>query len=81
LSVVTFGCLWQNSARNGRLATVTMDERDLGRRTAMLLEEMRAGERPLDNEESVLIPVALTPGRTLGPAPAELRTVRQNNVK
>jgi GntR family transcriptional regulator, arabinose operon transcriptional repressor len=71
LSIVGFGCVWRDGVLSQRLAAVTIDEVELGRRAAALLDEMRTGLRPLDDEECVLMPVVFSEGETLGPAPAE----------
>jgi GntR family transcriptional regulator, arabinose operon transcriptional repressor len=80
LSVVTFGCIWQNGAISGRQATVGVDERELGRQTVRLLEEMRAGERPMDDQECVFMPLRVCEGQTLGPAPKQVRTARRDSA-
>jgi hypothetical protein len=42
----------------------------VGASAARLLREMRAGKRPLDNDERIEFPVVMLPGETLGPPPA-----------
>ena len=68
LSIVGFGCIWRDGVLSQRLAAVTIDEVDLGRRAAALVEEMRAGLRPLDSNDCILVPVGFSDGQTLGPA-------------
>jgi GntR family transcriptional regulator, arabinose operon transcriptional repressor len=77
LSIVTFGCVWQSSILSGRLSAVTIDERDLGRQTALLLEQMRTGQRPFQSDECVLVPLGFSEGQTLGPAPKKPRLVKR----
>lgn len=70
VSLVGFGGTWREGALTRRLTSVTVDEEDLGRRAAQLLHEMRIRERPLDDGTEILLPLSLSDGETLGPAPA-----------
>lgn len=70
VSLVGFGGTWREGALTRRLVSVTVDEEDLGRRAAQLLHEMRMRERPLDDGTEILLPLSLSDGETLGPAPA-----------
>ena len=69
LSLFSFGGTWREGAITRRLTSVTVDEEELGRRTVQLLHEMRVHERPLDDSTEILIPLGLSAGETLGPAP------------
>ncbi len=52
-----------------RLTSVAFDNEDLSRRAVELLCEMQSGKRGLYDTETITMPVALTDGMTLGPAP------------
>lgn len=73
VSLVGFGGTWREGAIMRRLTSVAVDEEDLGRQAAKLLDEMRRRERPLDDPTEVVLPVSLTAGETLGPAPKPKR--------
>ncbi|NLX99343.1 MAG: GntR family transcriptional regulator [Rhodopirellula sp.] len=66
LSLVGFGgglCL---GALSERLATVTVDEVELGRRAVALIEEIRTGREPLTSQQRIVMPLKLSEGETLG---------------
>lgn len=69
LSILGFGCVWRDGVLSQRITAITIDERDLGRRAALLLGEMQTGERPLDSVETVLVPLGFSDGQTLSVAP------------
>lgn len=69
LSLIYFGSLWRASALAQRMTCIGVDERAIGRRAAQILQEMRSGNRPLDDSEEVVFPVQLCQGETLAPAP------------
>lgn len=69
MSLVGFGGTWREGAIARRLTSVAVDEEELGRQAAKLLDEMRRRARPLDDATEVVLPVSLTAGETLGPAP------------
>ena len=54
-----------------QLTAVTVDEMNLGKLAATLLHDMRSGKRPIESDERIEIPLAMSPGRTLGPAKDE----------
>ena len=68
LSIVGFGCIWREGVLSQRLAAVTVDERGLGRQVALLLGKMQAGQQPFDSDETILMPLGFSEGRTLSPA-------------
>ncbi len=70
LSLVSFGGSDRQGAIIRRLKSVTLDGAEVGRQAVRLLEEMRDGTRPLDNDEVIEMPLGLSDGETLGP-PAE----------
>ena len=68
ISLIGFGGTWREGAMLEKLAAVTVDTGELGRRAVKLLCEMRRGGRPLDDSEEFVMPLALAMGGTLGPA-------------
>jgi DNA-binding LacI/PurR family transcriptional regulator len=69
ISLVSFGGAWREGAIARRLTSVTVDEEEVGRHAVRLLHEMRMRERPLDDGTEILLPLSLSDGETLGPAP------------
>ena len=74
LSIVGFGCIWREGVLRQRLTTITIDEVELGRRAAALITQMQAEPRLRHSEETVLVPLHVSPGRTLGSVPTALPT-------
>ena len=68
VSLIGFGGTERRSAILSRLTSVAMDGAELGRRAAELLQEIRDGLRPADDEEEIYMPLGLSKGQTLGPA-------------
>jgi GntR family transcriptional regulator, arabinose operon transcriptional repressor len=68
LSIVGFGCAWRDGVLSQRLTAVTIDEVDLGRRAATMVGQIVAGQQSIDGEETVLVPLGFSAGRTLGAA-------------
>jgi len=68
ISIVGFGDRWRSGPVRQQLTSVTVDEHELGAKAAELLAQMHAGRRPMDDEETILMDLAMTPGKTLGPA-------------
>lgn len=69
ISLVGFGGTWRGSALTRRLTSVVVEEEEVGRTAARLLEEMRLGQRDIHDATEVVLPVALSDGQTLGAAP------------
>jgi GntR family transcriptional regulator, arabinose operon transcriptional repressor len=69
VSLVGWGGTWREGAIVRRLTSVAVDEETLGRTAVRLLDEMRRRERSLDDGTTILMPLVLCPGETLGPAP------------
>ena len=65
ISLIGFGGSWREGAMLRRLAAVTVDETELGCKASRLLHQMRIGERPLDDQEKVAMPLSLSEGQTL----------------
>ena len=68
LSIIAFGCAWREGALSQRLTSVTIDEVDLGRQAALLIERIRAGQEPSDGEENILVPLSFSEGQSLDTA-------------
>ena len=66
VSLVSFGSTQRDSAILRLLTSVTGDEREMGRRAAELLNEMSRGQRSLEDEEEIVMPLTFTEGETLG---------------
>ena len=66
VSLVGFGGERRRGAVAQRLVSVTVDEEAVGRRAAELLHQMRDGERPLDGNDEISVPLGLSDGTTLG---------------
>ena len=69
ISLLGFGGTWRHSPMQHTLTSVAIDEAKLGSLAVKLLNEMRNGKRPLDDNEEIVLPLSLTDGSTLGPAP------------
>jgi GntR family transcriptional regulator, arabinose operon transcriptional repressor len=69
VSLVGFGGKTRQRPLTQRLTSVVIDGEDLGRRAGELLSQMRDGQRPLDDNEEVMMPLELSDGETLGAAP------------
>ena len=67
VSLISFGGKQRDSAILQQLASVVVDEEEIGRRAATMLGEMSAGQRPLGDEEEIVMPLSLYKGATLGP--------------
>ncbi len=74
ISLMSFGDTWRESTIISRLTAVTMDAAVTARRAVELLEEMRLGKRPLDDDERFVLQLGLDEGRTLGPPPQLAQT-------
>jgi DNA-binding LacI/PurR family transcriptional regulator len=48
---------------------VFVPDEELGCRAIEVLGEMKTGKRPLNDDETIVMPVSWREGRTLGPAP------------
>ena len=69
VSLIGFGSTWREGGLLRRLTSVVVDESQTGRLAADLLCEMRFGDRPLEDDTEIVMPLSMTDGRTLGPAP------------
>jgi len=71
ISLVSFGGTWREGALTRRLTAVTVDEEELGRHAAKLLDEMRRHEKPLNDSTEIIMPLSWASGETLGPVPVK----------
>ena len=69
VSLLGFGGTWREGAITRRLSSVVVDEIATGAQAVALLHEMRDGNRPIDNNEQIVLQLNLYEGETLG-APA-----------
>ena len=71
ISLVSFGGTWREGALTRRLAAVAVDEEEVGRHAARLLDEMRRHQKPLNDTTEIIMPLSWAHGETLGPAPVK----------
>jgi DNA-binding LacI/PurR family transcriptional regulator len=72
LSIIGFGdCHERTGVFRNRLTSVAVNEFDLGATAARVLNEMKTGERPLDSDGIIFMPLTLVEGTTLGEAPKQ----------
>ena len=71
VSLIGFGGKDRRGAVIQRLTSVVIDGADTGRRAGALLQEMNDGTRPMDDDEKIVLPIGLSDGETLGPAPSD----------
>ncbi len=69
LSLISFGGTWRDGALTRRMAAVTVDEEELGRQAARLLDQMRRREKQLNDQTEITMPLSWSAGETLGPVP------------
>lgn len=65
LSIVSFGCRWREGVLSQRLTAVTIDEMDLGRQAAQLVNQMQAGQQSFVEEKTVFVSLDFSRGQTL----------------
>ncbi|HLA83519.1 MAG TPA: GntR family transcriptional regulator [Thermoguttaceae bacterium] len=65
ISLIGVGGTDRSGALAERLTSITIDEIDLGRRAAHLLQEMCDGHRPFDDAEKTYVPIGLAKGSTV----------------
>ena len=68
LSLIYFGGTWREHGIAQRISCIAVDEHEIGKRAAELLDEMRTGKRAIDSDEQIVFPVSMLPGETIGPA-------------
>jgi DNA-binding LacI/PurR family transcriptional regulator len=67
VSLLSVGDTHRQGVLASQITAVIFDEVDIGRRAAELLREMGNGERPIDDESTIVMPISLSEGRTLKP--------------
>ena len=65
VSLLSFGGALREGALNRRLSAVVVDEVATGQKAVTLLNEMRRGERPIDDSEEFVMELGLYDGQTL----------------
>jgi GntR family transcriptional regulator, arabinose operon transcriptional repressor len=71
VSLIGEGGTWRDGAITRRLTSVVIDQVETGRKAVSLLHEMRCGDRPIDDNEEIVLKVSLSNGETLGPSPRQ----------
>lgn len=72
VALIGFGGTNRDGALRERLTSIVIDEEEVGRRAAQMLNEINEKRRPFSDTEVIPIPTAVSAGRTLGPAPGDL---------
>jgi GntR family transcriptional regulator, arabinose operon transcriptional repressor len=67
ISLISFGGTWREGALTRRLSAVVVDEEELGKNAARLLDQMRRREKPLNDATEIIMPLSWANGETLGP--------------
>ena len=75
VSLMGFGGTWREGAIMRRLVSVALDEEQLGRHAVMLLNEMRHGDRPLNDMSEIVMPLSFSDGETLARVPASIKPI------
>jgi len=65
-SLLGFGDSIRHGVLQQQIASVTVDEAELGRRAAEILTRMRCGELPIEHSETYMMPVEVYQGPSLG---------------
>ncbi|NOY40740.1 MAG: GntR family transcriptional regulator [Planctomycetes bacterium] len=73
VSLVGVGGVWREGAIIRRLTSLVVDEAETARRAVELLVEIRDGQRFANDNEQIEIPMGISDGETLGPAPRNNR--------
>ncbi len=73
VSLIGFGGTWREGALAKRLTSVVVDEVAAGQKAVALLHEMRRGERPIEDNEEIVLRPELSKGETV----AEPRGARE----
>lgn len=71
VSLIGEGGTWREGAITRRLTSVVIDEIATGRKAVSLLDEMRRGDRPLDDDEEFILELDIFEGETLAPPAAK----------
>ena len=62
ISLVSFGGAVRIGPMQQQLTAVTVDEMNLGKLAASLLHDMRSGKRPIESDDRIEIPLAMSRG-------------------
>jgi GntR family transcriptional regulator, arabinose operon transcriptional repressor len=69
VSLLGFGDVCRDGVLTQRLTSIVVDESATGQKAATLLHEMRRGERPIEDDTEIVMPLKLSDGQTLGAPP------------
>ena len=76
VSLVSEGGPYREGAIAGQLTSIVIPEGEMGRRAVELLQQMRDGERSIQDTEIVVLPLQLSEGCTLGPPPKQMKQIQ-----
>ncbi len=76
ISIVGLGGISRSTPMMRRLTSATVDEVQIGRRAAELLDRMRRGEMPIDSNVTHVAPIGMSDGQTLGQVPQVVRSLQ-----
>ena len=66
ISLMGFGPKWRETLISRKISTITIDSVQVGRQAYELLAEMQNGQRAIDDNEQIEIPLEFWEGETLG---------------
>lgn len=76
ISIVGLGGISRSTPMMRRLTSATVDEVQIGRRAAELLDRMRRGDMPIDSNVTHVAPIGMSDGQTLGQVPQVVRSLQ-----
>ncbi|HVJ67768.1 MAG TPA: GntR family transcriptional regulator [Caulifigura sp.] len=80
VSLLGFGGVRRQGALSRQLTSITIDEEKLGQEAVALLDQMRRGELPIENNETRWIRVGMSDGVTLAKLKTETRRARSGQA-
>lgn len=76
ISIIGLGGVSRSTPMMRRMTSATVDEVQIGRRAAELLDRMRRGDMPLESNVTHVAPIGLSDGQTLGKVPRIVRSLQ-----
>lgn len=73
ISIISFGERNRNSPVQQSLVSVTLDEGEVGKHAFELLQQMSFGERPLNDESVITVPLRVSAGQTIAAPPGLIK--------
>ncbi|MEQ8637368.1 GntR family transcriptional regulator [Gimesia maris] len=80
ISLIGVGDQIRHSVLQQQIASVTVNETQLGHRAVQLLNQMRSGELPIETPETSIMPAEVYTGMTLGPIPEMIKPPNQETL-